>query len=77
MKGIFDETLEMIVFVIGAIFFIFILGVLGASFGGIGEEVASAGINAITLLIVLVLAIPSTALIIFLIKLFSDTQGSI
>jgi len=75
MKAIIDESIGMIVFVIFAFICVFILGVFGSVFGGIGEEITNNGITAIVILVSLVLAIPPIGFIIWLINQVKQSGG--
>jgi hypothetical protein len=68
MKSIIDESIGTIVFVFIALIYIFVLGVLGGSFGGVAEEVSKYGINSILFLVLFILALPPIAFIIWIIN---------
>jgi len=62
-----NNPIETLIFVFVALIYIFILGVIGASFGGVAEQVANQGINSISILVAFVLAIPPIGFIIWII----------
>ena len=68
MNAFIDEAKDTFVLVIIAIIAFIILGTMGVAFGM--QEIANQMINSIAFFILLVLAIPSTALIIFIIWIF-------
>lgn len=75
MKSIINESVGTIIFVFIALIYIFVLGVLGGSFGGVAEEVSNYGINAILFLVLFILALPPVAFIIWIINQVKQSGG--
>ncbi len=63
-----NEMVETILFAFFALICVFALGVIGASFGGVAEQIANQGITAIAFLVAFVLIIPPIGFIIWLIS---------
>jgi ABC-type dipeptide/oligopeptide/nickel transport system permease component len=68
MNAFIDEAKDTFVLVITAIIAFIVLGVIGATLGM--QAITDQMINSIAFFVLLVLAIPSTALIIFIIWIF-------
>jgi ABC-type sugar transport system permease subunit len=78
MNAFIDEAKDTFVLVIIAIVAFIVLGTIGATFGM--QAITDQMINSIAFFVLLVLAIPSTALIIFIIWIFkklSENTGDI
>lgn len=74
MNAFVDEAKDTFVMVILAIVAFIILGTIGATFGM--QAITDQMINSIAFFVLLVLAIPSTALIIFIIWIFKKFAES-
>ena len=74
MNAFVDEAKETFAVVIIAIVGFIVLGTIGVAFGM--QEITNQMINSIAFFVLLVLAIPSTALIIFIIWIFKKLTES-
>ena len=74
MNAFVDEAKETFAVVIIAIVGFIVLGTIGVAFGM--QEITNQMINSIAFFVLLILAIPSTALIIFIIWIFKKLTES-
>lgn len=74
MNAFIDEAKDTFVLVIIAIMAFIVLGTIGVAFGM--QEITNQMINSIAFFVLLILAIPSTALIIFIIWIFKKLTES-